>query len=189
MKTVTVRLPDFAAMSDEEMQHHSLTGSRDGRWSSLTLWLLERFGTDKLELGDAWSQTWTGWECPVCKRPKFEIARLTDNNVLLCQLDEHHDQRHAQRQSLALRPMARRPAFPTRPVRSPLVSAGSLALLQGWPTGNGRSPLVKAILGESEIAGQTHIFQIYSRDRTRLRQSRHSSAGAPAPKVRAEVRR
>jgi rubredoxin len=91
MKTVTVRLPDFAAMSDEEMQHHSLTGSRDGRWSSLTLWLLERFGTDKLELGDAWSQTWTGWECPVCKRPKFEIARLTDNNVLLCQLDEHHD--------------------------------------------------------------------------------------------------
>src|SRR3546814_2271224 len=63
-------------------------------------------------------------------------------------------QRHAQRQSLALRPMARRPAFPTRPVRSPLVSAGSHALLQGWPTGNGRSPLVKANLGESEIAGQ-----------------------------------
>ena len=32
--------PDFAAMSDEEMQRHNLTGSRDGRWSSLTLWLL-----------------------------------------------------------------------------------------------------------------------------------------------------
>lgn len=53
MKTVTVRLPDFATMFDEEMQRHSLTGNRDGQWSSLTLWLLERFGTDKVELGEA----------------------------------------------------------------------------------------------------------------------------------------
>lgn len=91
MKSLTIQLPDFAAMSDEEMQRHSLTGSRDGRWSSLTLWLLDKFGTDKLDLGEAWSRTWPGWECPVCKRPKFQIARLTDNDVLLCRLDEHHD--------------------------------------------------------------------------------------------------
>lgn len=91
MKTVMIRFPDFASMSDEEMQRHALTNARDGRWSLLTHWLLERFGTDQLELGDAWARTWWGWECPACKRPKMDIARLTDQNVLLCQLDEHHD--------------------------------------------------------------------------------------------------
>jgi hypothetical protein len=91
MTTFSITIPDLAAMSDDEVDGHILSASRDGRWSAQTRWLLKRFGTELLDLGEAWAQTWTGWACPVCGRSKVDIARLTSANVLLCQLDEHHD--------------------------------------------------------------------------------------------------
>lgn len=91
MRKITIELPDFSAMSDDEMEGHVLTGTRDGRWSSSTRWLMAKFGTSLVELNDAWAQMRTRWSCPVCNREKFQIARLTDQKVLLCQLDIHHD--------------------------------------------------------------------------------------------------
>lgn len=91
MRTLQFEVPDFAAMSDDEVERHVLARMKDGRWSSQTRWLLEQFGTDKLELNEAWAQTWTDWQCPCCLRRKAQIARLTEARVLLCQLDWHHD--------------------------------------------------------------------------------------------------
>ena len=31
------------------------------------------------------------WRCPACDRKKIDIARMTDNGVILCQLERHHD--------------------------------------------------------------------------------------------------
>jgi rubredoxin len=91
MKSLHLELPNFAAMSDDEVEQHMMTRSMDGRWSSQTRWLLAQFETDKLDLNEAWAQTWVDWQCPCCQRRKLEIARLTDKGVLLCQLDWHHD--------------------------------------------------------------------------------------------------
>ena len=90
-RTLTVVLPDFASMSDDEVQAHVLARHRDGKWSYQTRGLLEAFATDRLELNEAWAENWIDWKCPVCNRHKVEIARLTDHDVLLCQLDYHHD--------------------------------------------------------------------------------------------------
>jgi rubredoxin len=78
-------------MSDEALRDHVLTRGVDGKWSVLTEYLRERFQTDKVELNEAWAETWSGWQCPACGRDKIDIARLTDQGVLLCQLDLHHD--------------------------------------------------------------------------------------------------
>ena len=91
MTTLQIEVPDFAAMTDDEVERHPLARTKDGRWSTQTRWLLEQLGTDRLDLNEAWAQTWTDWECPCCRRRKSEIARLTDAGVLLCQLDWHHD--------------------------------------------------------------------------------------------------
>lgn len=90
-RSIKIELPDFRTMSDEAVQTHILSRHRDGRWSALTKMLLDAFGTEKLELNEAWADHWTDWACPACHRPKIELARLTDHNVLLCQLDRHHD--------------------------------------------------------------------------------------------------
>lgn len=86
-----LELPNFATMSDDEVEQHVLARLKDGRWSSQTRWLLAQFETDKLDLNEAWAQTWVDWQCPCCQRRKVEIARLTDKGILLCQLDWHHD--------------------------------------------------------------------------------------------------
>lgn len=91
MSTLHVDVPDFAVMTDDEVDQHPLTKMFDGRWSAQTRWLMEQFGVQKLDLNRAWAQTWIGWSCPCCGRRKSEIARLTDSGVLLCQLDWHHD--------------------------------------------------------------------------------------------------
>lgn len=78
-------------MSDAELREHILTRGFDGRWSVLTEVLRERFQTNKVELNEAWANTWWAWQCPVCDRDKMDIARLTEQGVLLCQLDLHHD--------------------------------------------------------------------------------------------------
>ena len=91
MSKLHVDVPDFAVMTDDEVDQHALTKMFDGRWSAQTRWLMEQFGVQKLDLNKAWAQTWIGWSCPCCGRRKSEIARLTENGVLLCQLDWHHD--------------------------------------------------------------------------------------------------
>jgi rubredoxin len=90
-RSVTVDLPDFKSMSDDGVQAHVLARRRDGRWSVQTRWLMSLFETDRLELNEAWAENWADWTCPACNRAKIEIARLTDQGVLLCQLDWHHD--------------------------------------------------------------------------------------------------
>lgn len=90
-QSISLAIPDFKTMSDDDVEAHVLTRHRDGRWSTQTRWLLSIFGTDKLELNEAWAENWTDWACPACGRAKIELARLTEQNVLLCQLDWHHD--------------------------------------------------------------------------------------------------
>lgn len=91
MRSVTIDIPDFKMMTDDEVQGHVLARHRDGRWSVQTRWLQSIFKTDKLELNQAWAENWIDWSCPACNRAKIEIARVTDQGVLLCQLDWHHD--------------------------------------------------------------------------------------------------
>jgi hypothetical protein len=86
---VTVHVPDIAAMSDDELA--IFARGFDGRWSEQTRGLMQRFGTDKLDLNRAWASSWIGWTCPCCGREKRDIARLTRNGVLLCRLERHHD--------------------------------------------------------------------------------------------------
>jgi rubredoxin len=76
-------------MNDDELA--AFARMRDGQWSVQTQAVMLRFKTDKLNLNRAWAGTWQGWTCPCCNRTKPQIARLTSANVLLCQLDSHHD--------------------------------------------------------------------------------------------------
>lgn len=91
MTTLQIDLPDFTTMTDDEVERHPLARTKDGRWSSQTRRLLAQLRAEKLDLNEAWAQTWTDWQCPCCQRRKSEIARVTDSGVLLCQLDWHHD--------------------------------------------------------------------------------------------------
>lgn len=63
----------------------------DGAWSHQTRELLARFRTERLDLNDNWASTSLNWFCPVCRRQKQDIARLSPEGVLLCHLDLHHD--------------------------------------------------------------------------------------------------
>lgn len=82
-------LPDFAFADDGTMERH--LPSFDGRWSRQTKEIQKALGSDRLELNASWAWTPTDWCCPVCRRYKPEIARLTPAGVALCQLDRHHD--------------------------------------------------------------------------------------------------
>lgn len=82
-------LPDFAFADDETLER--FLPSFDGRWSRQTKDILKSLGAKRLELNANWASTPTDWTCPVCRRWKSEIARLTPTGVLLCQLDRHHD--------------------------------------------------------------------------------------------------
>lgn len=88
---ITIDLPDFAAMTDDEVISHSVTRVRDGRWSPLTRSLLRRFEVAKLDLNTHWAATWQRWKCPCCDREKAAIARVSSDGVLLCKLVSHHD--------------------------------------------------------------------------------------------------
>lgn len=82
-------LPDFAFADDAEMEQR--LPSLDGRWTEQTKELLRLLGATRLELNANWAANPTDWICPVCRRRKTDIARLTPAGVLLCQLDSHHD--------------------------------------------------------------------------------------------------
>ncbi len=88
-RTVTVTIPDFASMSDEELAIHARM--LDGRWSEQTKALMREFGTERLDLNRWWARTWEGWCCPCCKREKPQLARLGPGGVLICKLEMHHD--------------------------------------------------------------------------------------------------
>lgn len=91
---ITIEIPDFAGMTDDEVSVHPLSRHLDGRWSPLTRHLMQALGTDKLDLNEAWAGTWYRWECPACGREKVDIARVTEDGVLLCKLSNHHDHIH-----------------------------------------------------------------------------------------------
>lgn len=85
----TLQLPDFALADDLELERY--LPSLDGRWSAQTKAILSVLGTERLELNGNWARTPIDWRCPVCRRLKPEIARLTAAGVALCQLERHHD--------------------------------------------------------------------------------------------------
>lgn len=88
---ITIDIPNFAAMDDDQVAGHILTRVVDGRWSHLTRSLMRGLQASKLDLNSHWASTWQGWECPCCQRPKASIARVTADGVLLCKLVWHHD--------------------------------------------------------------------------------------------------
>lgn len=88
-KRVTIDIPNVEQMSDEAVAR--LAWGSDGRWNSQTKALMAQFKATKLDLNLPWARTWTGWQCPSCKRDKLNIARLSRSGVLRCKLERHHD--------------------------------------------------------------------------------------------------
>lgn len=86
---VDLSVPDFTEISDVALE--ALLPQADGAWSRQTKALMKRLGADKLNLNSNWSEVRGDWCCEACQRRKTEIARVSDNGVLLCQLDWHHD--------------------------------------------------------------------------------------------------
>lgn len=91
MPEITLHVPDFSAMDDDEVRQHPLARFRDGRWSALSNYLKQHFETERMNLNEAWAMTSLAWRCPACNREKIDIARMTDSRVILCQLERHHD--------------------------------------------------------------------------------------------------
>lgn len=86
---VAIEVPDVANLPDDQISE--IAHMRDGRWSAQTKALLERLGTQKLDLNSGWAAAWSAWSCPCCRREKPQIARLSPGGVLLCRLEFHHD--------------------------------------------------------------------------------------------------
>lgn len=80
-------------MRDTELQEHlgHPDFGLDGIWSVLTKTLLKKFSARQIELNKWWALTPQSWRCPSCDRQKEEIARLSDNGILLAKLVSHHD--------------------------------------------------------------------------------------------------
>jgi hypothetical protein len=76
-------------LSDEQMLLHF--GERDGRWSEQTKRALQRFEAQGLDLNENWALCEPYWSCPVCRRHKDEIFRLSKRGILLAKLELHHD--------------------------------------------------------------------------------------------------
>ncbi|MGO4527401.1 hypothetical protein AB4097_21415 [Microvirga sp. 2MCAF35] len=64
---------------------------RDGRWSEQTKTALQRHNAKGLDLNQNWALVEQTWTCPICKRSKNEIFRLSTRGILLAKLEEHHD--------------------------------------------------------------------------------------------------
>ena len=82
-------MPDLKAVSDEDLE--SLLPQADGGWSRQTKALMLSLGAQKINLNSNWAEVRRDWVCEACQRRKPEIARVSDNGVLLCQLEWHHD--------------------------------------------------------------------------------------------------
>jgi len=77
---VTIEVPDIETMSDEQLA--IVARMQDGRWSSQTKALLQKFEASKLDLNSGWASTWIEWSCPCCDRQKTQIARVSPGGVL-----------------------------------------------------------------------------------------------------------
>lgn len=87
-----LRVPNIASASDEEIEFWF--PRLDGRWSSLSRWLVDQHGATGLDLDQNWASVSQDWSCPCCLRPKTELALKRPNGVLLAHLHEHHDHLH-----------------------------------------------------------------------------------------------
>lgn len=76
-------------LSDEDMRIHF--HDLDGRWSRQTAEQMIRTGARGLDLNTNWALAEQGWSCPVCRRSKVDLFRVSANGVLLAKLDVHHD--------------------------------------------------------------------------------------------------
>ncbi len=63
----------------------------DGIWSDQTRQLISEFGNCEIELNKFWALTPQNWNCPSCRRSKREVARLSNDGILLAKLVSHHD--------------------------------------------------------------------------------------------------
>ena len=52
MPEITVHVPDFATMEDDDVRQHPLARFRDGRWSALSNYLKQHFETDRMNLNE-----------------------------------------------------------------------------------------------------------------------------------------
>jgi rubredoxin len=78
-----------SALTDEEME--SSFPDRDGRWSGQTKAALLKHGAKGLDLNQNWALVEQNRSCPVCRRSKVDIFRLSSRGILLANLEEHHD--------------------------------------------------------------------------------------------------
>lgn len=79
-------------MSDEEMNTHFR--HLDGKWSYQTIHYMREMGASGLDLNSNWALTDPSWICPACLRPKRDIFRKLQNDVLVAKLELHHDHLH-----------------------------------------------------------------------------------------------
>lgn len=84
-----IKSSDIISASDDELA--DIFPRIDGAFSRQTRALMASFKTDLLDLNDNWASVPPFWCCPACKRSKPQLARLSDQGVLLCHLDLHHD--------------------------------------------------------------------------------------------------
>jgi rubredoxin len=78
-----------SALTDDEME--SFFPDRDGRWSGQTRAALLKHAAKGLDLNQNWALVEQSWFCPVCRRSKVDIFRLSGRGILLANLEEHHD--------------------------------------------------------------------------------------------------
>jgi len=78
-----------SVLTDDEME--SFFPDRDGRWSRQTKTAVERHRANGLDLNQNWALVEQNWFCPVCRRSKVDIFRLSGRGILLANLEEHHD--------------------------------------------------------------------------------------------------
>lgn len=76
-------------LSDDQMQTHFY--ELDGKWSSPTLKRMAATGARGLDLDANWALTSQRWACPVCKREKSQLFRISPTNILMAKLELHHD--------------------------------------------------------------------------------------------------
>jgi rubredoxin len=63
----------------------------DGKWSEQTKAAILRHDARGLDLNQNWAFVDRWWMCPVCRRQKDAIFRLSARGILLAKLEEHHD--------------------------------------------------------------------------------------------------
>lgn len=76
-------------LTDDEME--VFFHKYDGKWSEQTKAAIQRHKAVGLDLNQNWALIDRLWSCPVCKRQKADIFRVSSRGILLANLEEHHD--------------------------------------------------------------------------------------------------